>query len=344
MPENHMIDGNDMSSAMVNSFFCFGLGYSASRLIRILASEDETWRLAGSTRTGRKYENLPQDLPEDLLKPDDLLKPGDLLKPDDFLKKVEVVAFDGQVAMAGGVLAQDGSLAQASHILLSVPPDDHGDPVLACHGPDLAALGDPAGRGNLRWLGYLSTTGVYGDAGGGWVDEETPLAPVSAAGERRLRAEAGWQRLAEAHGLPLHIFRLPGIYGPGRSAIERLRAGNARRIIKAGQIFSRIHVDDLAAALRASMARPGDQMINIYNIADDLPAPPQDVVAHGARLLGLPVPPDIPFEEANLSALGRGFYAESKRVGNARMKAELGVELIYPDYRAGLASILAGTC
>ena len=221
------------------------------------------------------------------------------------------------------------ALEQATHLLVSAGPDD-GDPSLALAGDAIAARAP-----RLAWVGYLSTTGVYGDHGGGWVDETTPLAPSTRRGKARVAAEAQWRSVPD---LPLHIFRLAGIYGPGRGPFAKLRAGTARRIIKDGQVFSRIHVDDIAQALDASIKspRPGA----IYNLCDDDPAPPQDVIEYGARLLGLPVPPAIPFDEAAFTPMARSFYAESKRVSNARIKAELSLTLIHPDYRRGLTALL----
>ena len=189
--------------------------------------------------------------------------------------------------------------------------------------------------GQIPWLGYLSTTGVYGDRQGGWVDEESDLTPATKRGNLRLKAERQW---FEAKALPVHVFRLAGIYGPGRNPLSRVMKGTARRVVKPGQVFSRIHVDDIAQVLRASIARPNPG--TAYNVCDDLAAPPQDVIAHAAELLGRPVPPDIPFEEAEMSAMGQSFYAESKRVRNDRIKQELGVVLLYPDYEAGLAALM----
>lgn len=225
-------------------------------------------------------------------------------------------------------------LRRATHILSSVGPGPEGDPVLAELHDEIAAV-----AGGKRWMGYLSTTGVYGDHRGGWVDETTPLTPTTERGRARVAAEAAWQALAEQADAPLHIFRLAGIYGPGRGPFAKVRRGTARRIIKPGQVFSRIHVDDIAQVLLASMTRPDPGAI--YNVCDDDPAPPEDVIAFAAGLLGLPVPPDVPIEEADLSPMARSFYAESKRVSNARIKAELGVQLTYPDYRTGLAALLA---
>jgi nucleoside-diphosphate-sugar epimerase len=219
------------------------------------------------------------------------------------------------------------ALADATHLLSSIAPDEAGDPALAAHGAEIAAA-------PLRWVGYLSTTGVYGDHQGGWVDESTPLTPSTQRGVQRVRAEAEWQAL----GLPLHIFRIAGIYGPGRGPFEKVRDGTARRIVKPGQVFSRIHVDDIAQVLEASVNRPNPGAI--YNLCDDDPAPPEDVIGHAATLLGLPLPPAIAFDQADLSPMARSFYAESKRVRNDRIKSELGVRLIHPDYRAGLAALL----
>ncbi len=220
-----------------------------------------------------------------------------------------------------------------THLLSSVPPDEAGDPVLRSFGAELEAKAR-----QLQWVGYLSTTGVYGDHAGAWVDEATPLSPNTERGHRRVAAEAGWQELHEQAGLPLHVFRLAGIYGPGRNALESLKSGKARRIIREGQIFSRIHVDDIAGILRASMDRPNPG--RVYNVADDDPAPPQDVIAYGAELLGIAIPPAIAFADAQLSPMARSFYADSKRVRNDRVKVELGYRFKYPDYRVGLKSLL----
>ncbi len=219
-----------------------------------------------------------------------------------------------------------------THIISSVPPDASGDPVLQKFGDELAkrAL-------QFEWVVYLSTTGVYGDHEGGWVDESTPLAPTTERGHRRLQAETQWLDLQRNHGLPVHLFRLAGIYGPGGNQLETAMQGSARRIIKPGQVFSRIHVADIAGILLASMARPNPGAA--YNVADDHPAPPQDVVAFACELLGFPVPPEEDFDGATLTPMARSFYAESKRVSNQRVKKELGYQFKYPDYHAGLRDI-----
>jgi nucleoside-diphosphate-sugar epimerase len=219
----------------------------------------------------------------------------------------------------------EAALAGTTHLLASVPPDPAGDPVLDEHGADLARLAP-------EWAGYLSTTGVYGDRGGALVDETAELRPSGERGRRRVAAEAGWAAL----GLPLHVFRLAGIYGPGRSALDAVRAGTAKRIDLPGRLFSRIHVDDLVAVLEASIARPLPGAV--YNVCDDLPAAPAEVVAHAARLLGVAPPPLVALEAAGLSPMARSFYDDDRRVANSRIKAELGVQLCYPDYITGLAA------
>ncbi|WP_022703593.1 SDR family oxidoreductase [Pseudorhodobacter ferrugineus] len=219
------------------------------------------------------------------------------------------------------------ALARATHLLTSIAPDGNGDPVLAAHAAEIAAA-------KLDWVGYLSTTGVYGDHGGGWVDEDTPLTPSTKRGQQRVLAEQHWQAL----GLPLHIFRLAGIYGPGRGPFAKVREGTARRILKPNQVFSRIHVDDIAQTVASSIARPNPGQI--YNVCDNDPAPPEDVIEHAAHLLGLPIPPSENWADADMTPMARSFYAESKRVRNDRIKSELGVDLMHPDYRAGLKSLL----
>ena len=219
------------------------------------------------------------------------------------------------------------ALAEATHILISAAPDAAGDPFLRAL-PQIAAAA-------AGWVGYLSTTGVYGDHQGAWVDETTPLTPGSDRGRWRVLAEDQWR----ATGLPVHMFRLAGIYGPERGPFEKVRDGTARRVIKQGQVFSRIHVADIAQVLMASMARPNPGAA--YNVCDDDPAPPQDVLRHAAHLLGLPDPPAVRIEDADLGPMATSFYSESKRVRNDRIKAELGVRLLYPTYRDGLAALLA---
>ncbi|MEP2717400.1 SDR family oxidoreductase [Pseudophaeobacter sp.] len=226
---------------------------------------------------------------------------------------------------------EDLSLTGVTHVLSSIGPNDAGDPVLAALQDEIAEVAP-----RLEWVGYLSTTAVYGDRDGGWVDEGTAVAPTSERGNWRVLAEEQWQSIPD---LPLHIFRLAGIYGPGRGPFAKLMAGKARRIVKPGQVFSRIHVADIVQVLLASMEHPDPGAI--YNLCDDDPAPPQDVLGYAAELLGLPVPAEVPFDEAGMTPMARSFYGENKRVRNTRIKDELGVELLYPSYREGLRAVLA---
>ncbi|CUH87120.1 hypothetical protein PH5382_01042 [Phaeobacter sp. CECT 5382] len=235
------------------------------------------------------------------------------------LAEVEIITWPGNPLPLKGV----------THILSSIGPNVAGDPVLAALSAEIAAAPD------LEWVGYLSTTAVYGDRQGGWVDETATVAPTSERGHWRAMAESQWQQVP---GLPLHIFRLAGIYGPERGPFAKLMAGRARRIVKPGQVFSRIHVDDIAQTLLASIKTPSPRAI--YNLCDDDPAPPQDVLGYAAELLGLPVPAEVPFDEAGMTPMARSFYGENKRVRNNRIKDELGVELLYPSYREGLRAVL----
>lgn len=291
-----------MAGTTTGRLFCFGLGYSARALAAALSGEG--FNIAGTVR-----------------EEDAAVK----LRREGF--EVHVFSRERPLADAAAVLAG------TTHILSSVPPDDRGDPVMDVHGMDILNIGS-----GLRWIGYLSTTGVYGDRQGGWVDEESTLEPSGERGMRRAAAEAQWLDLWWEDGLPVQVFRLAGIYGPGRNALDEVKSGRARRVVKPGQVFSRVHVADIAAVLRASIARPVPG--RIYNVCDDEAAPPQDVIAFAAALLGRDPPPEIPFEKAILSDMAKSFYADNKRVRNERIKNELGVRLRYPDYRAGLRAIL----
>lgn len=273
----------------------FGHGFSARGLAQRLLPQG--WRIIGTTRSREKFAELRAS-------------------------GIEPKCFPGDDMAA--------ALDSASYVLISAGPTEHGDPVLAELHNHIAAR-----AGQFAWVGYLSTTGVYGDHHGAWVDEDTPLTPSTRRGQWRKAAEQAWRDIPD---LPLHIFRLAGIYGPGSGPFAKVLSGSARRIIKPGQVFSRIHVDDIAQVLAASIAHPNP--VRAYNLCDDDPAPPQDVIAYAAELLGMPLPPEVPFDEAEMSPMARSFYAESKRVSNERIKSELGVKLIHPDYRTGLRALL----
>ena len=221
---------------------------------------------------------------------------------------------------------------RASHILLSIPPLESGDPVFESYFDTIK------NAANLEWIGYLSTTAVYGDHDGNWVDERTKLNPTTKRGKYRVLAEEQWLSLAKEAGSPVNIFRLAGIYGPGRGPFSKVLAGTAKRIIKEGQVFSRIHVEDIARVLFASIERPG--IGRVYNVCDDLPAPPQDVLSFAAKLLNKEDPPIVDFLSANLSDMVRSFYSECKRVDNSKIKSDLQISLKYPNYKIGLKSVL----
>ncbi|HMA14733.1 MAG: SDR family oxidoreductase [Bacteroidota bacterium] len=280
--------------------FCFGLGFSALALARRLLAAG--WAVAGTTRSAEKAAALAAE-------------------------GIEVFVFDRHRPLPAG------ALTGVTHLLVSIAPDDAGDPVLDRHAADIAAL--PA----LRWIGYLSTTGVYGDWQGAEVDETSELRGTKGRNRRRIEAEAAWLALQADNGLPVHVFRLAGIYGPGRSALDQVRSGRARRIDRPGHLFSRIHVDDIATTLEASITRPRPG--RVYNVCDDEPAAAEAVTAYACRLLGVEPPPLIPLEAAELSPMALSFWEDNRLVSNRRLREELGVTLAYPNYRAGLQAILS---
>lgn len=284
----------------MSHLFCFGLGYSATRIAAQLAADG--WRITGTARSPESAAAIQR-------------------------AGHDAIVFDG----TGPTEAVTEALRNATHILVSVPPGND-DPVLHHHETDLRNA--PA----LSWIGYLSTIGVYGDRAGGWVDETGPTDATSLRGRQRIAAEHAWLSLGASLRIPTEVFRLAGIYGPGRSAIDKLRDGTAHRIVKPGQVFNRIHVDDIAGTVCAAIAKPSGGAV--YNVADDEPAPPQDVVAYAAELLGVTPPPEIAFAEADLSPMARSFYADNKRVSNAKLRQDLGVALKFPTYREGLRAIL----
>jgi nucleoside-diphosphate-sugar epimerase len=287
---------------IMTKLFCFGLGYSAEALARRV--QPLGWHIAGTARTREGAERIAA-------------------------LGYDAYVFDGESPAPEAAQA----IAGATHILVSAGPDEHGDPTLRWHAADIAAAA------GLRWIGYLSTIGVYGNTDGQWVDETTPPRPGSERAKRRLAAENDWLAFAAKHGERVQIFRLGGIYGPGRSAVDDLRDGTARRIVKPGQVFNRIHVEDIANVLLAAATGRGSQAV--YNVTDDEPSPSPDMVAYAADLMNLAPPPEIPFEAANLSPMGRSFYGENRRIRNRRLYEDLGVTLAYPTYREGVAAILA---
>jgi nucleoside-diphosphate-sugar epimerase len=281
-----------------------GLGYSAKALARRLHAQG--WRIIGTSRSAEGARAIDA-------------------------MGYEGIAFDGSAPSP----ELSRAIGEATHLVISAAPGEAGDPLLAHHADSLRA-------GNLHWIGYLSTIGVYGNHDGAWIDEETPVQPSARRGRARVDAELAWMALSEDTGVPAGIFRLSGIYGPGRGPMERLRRGEASAVIKAGQVFNRIHVEDIANALEAAIAQAGDRSgARVYNVTDDEPAPPQDVLDFAADLIGVPHPPRVAFEEAEMSAMARSFYADNKRTSNARMKQELGVTLSYPTYREGMRAICA---
>ena len=276
--------------------FCFGFGLSAKTLAPRLVNKG--WKVSGTSRSMEGAEAITR------------------------------AGFQGNV-FDGTQPLSPHHLDGVTHLLISAPPSDRGDPVLSVMGEEIARRAK-----QFEWVGYLSTTGVYGDAGGDWVSEESPLQPAGVRGQRRVDAEAAWR---EINGLCVMSFRLAGIYGPGRNAFESIRNGKARRIVKPGQVFSRIHVEDIAGVLEASIAKPNCGQA--YNVCDDEPCPPQDVISWACEYLGVEAPPLEDFAKAQLSSMAASFYGESKRVSNQRIKDELGYQLIYPNYREGLKAL-----
>ena len=285
----------------MNKLVGFGLGFSGLAFARAIAARG--FAVAGTAREAAKVEAL---------------------RGEGFAMAV----FDGS-----GPVGDEGLFEGATHLLDSIPPmRDSVCPPLDWHSADIARLED------IAWIGYLSTTGVYGDHGGDWVDEATVPMPDLERSARRLEAEQNWLAMHERYGVPVHVFRLAGIYGPGRGVLEQVRSGRARRIVKPGQVFSRIHVDDIVQVLEASMARPNPGAI--YNVCDDEPEAPDVVVEYACELLGVTPPEPVAFEDADLSDMAKSFYADNKRVRNDRIKDELGVTLKHPGYRQGMAADL----
>ena len=281
--------------------FFFGLGFSSTCASMSMLRSGQYADIGGTVRTPEK---------------------ADLLKA----RGLDAHVFDG--AAPGATLGP--SLRRASHVIFSIAPGPDGDPALLHHRVDLDAADD------LQWLCYYSTVGVYGDFGGDWIDETAPLVPRNDRSDRRVLAEQVWRDYAASRGVPLAILRLAGIYGPGRSTFDKLRDGTARRVVKPGQVFNRIHVEDIG---RVTALAAEARLDGTFNLADDEPAPPQDLVTHAAAMMGIEPPPEIPYEQAEFTPMQKSFYADNKRVSNAAIKKALGIELLYPTYREGLASI-----
>ncbi len=282
--------------------FFFGMGYSSRATARALhLLIDPALPIAGTTRSEEHAESFADT-------------------------EYRMHVFNGEVP--GATLAAD--LRAATHVILSIPPDERGDPALNLHRADLDAAP------NLEWIGYFSTVGVYGDFGGQWIDEDAPTRPVNPRSKQRVAAEEAWRAYAAERGVPLFIERLAGIYGPGRSAFDKLREGTARRIVKKDQVFNRIHVADIG---RITARAAAEKLAGTYNLTDTEPAPPQDLVTYAAGLMGVPPPPEVPFETAQMTEMARSFYSDNKRVSSKRILEALGTDLLYPSYREGLAGI-----
>jgi len=292
----------------MSTLVCFGFGYSAEHFVRMFGGKFD--RIVGTVRTAERAAILNAH-------------GGGRLK---------AIVFDGNGA---GPALRD-AVGDANAVLVSAPPDGNGDPVLRVLATVLAQAA------NLHSVVYLSTIGVYGDCGGAWVDEATPAKPGSARGRERLAAEQAWQELGARRGIAVAILRLAGIYGPDQNALAQLARGRARRIVKPGQIFNRIHVDDIARAIDAALAR---RVSGIFNVADDEPTPSGDPIVFAAQLMGVAPPPEIAFEQAapNMSPMALSFWQECRRVKNNKLKSELGVSLLHPSYREGLRALFAET-
>jgi nucleoside-diphosphate-sugar epimerase len=283
------------------NLFAFGLGYSVRHFLSLY--RERFTEIGGTARSPEKVQAMEAE-------------------------GIQAYRFDG----AGHDPRILDRIARADVLLVSVPPVSETDPVLEHFSQAIASAP------NLRWVGYLSTVGVYGHADGDWVDETTPPNAATIRSRHRIAVEREWLALGENAPFAVQIFRLAGIYGPGRNALMKVADGTAKRIVKKGQVFNRIHTADIAQVLMASIEHPSRNAV--YNVADDEPGPPQDVIAYAADLLGREPPPEIPFEEADQTPMARSFYSDNKRVRNTRIKTELGVTLLYPTYRQGLRALL----
>ncbi len=287
---------------MSKKLFCFGYGYTCDYLGHELTQRGG-WKISGTTRDPEKQESLK-------------------------IRGIEAHLFDYEHPLADPRFILEG----ATHVVISTPPDDDGDPAFLMHAADILKIP------TVEWVGYLSTTGVYGNRDGEWVDETAEIRPSSQRGSRRAKAEEQWLSLEKSDNLPVHVFRLAGIYGPGRSALDTVRAGIARRIYREGHVFGRIHVEDIVQVLLASIeqSKPGE----IYNVTDGNPAPSHEVIEYACEMLGRTPPPMVNFEDANLAPMARSFYMDNRRVKNEKIRNELGVQLKYSTYKEGLKGCL----
>lgn len=279
--------------------FCFGMGFSSQALAKRLVPQG--WEVSGTVRGAQ-----------------------DEIKA----KNISVCSYDG----AHFTVEISAAISRSTHLLITIPPQPSGDVVLKNFAEEISSAR------HLQWIGYISSTGVYGDTQGEWVDESSPLLASTDRNRQRIEVESAWLKIGKDHGLPVMIFRCVGIYGPGRNLLVSVRQGRARRIDKPGLVFSRIHSEDLAQTLEASMKKP--QPGEVYNVSDDCPSPPAEAVEYACSLLGVKPPPLVPYEKADLSPTARGFYSANKRISNKKIKEELGVNLRYPDYRSGLKALL----
>lgn len=292
-------DGDPLSAFDGARVVVVGCGYSGSAFVRHIAGRATS--VVATSRSPRRFPELAA-------------------------LGAAPIAYDG----AGPSADLAAALAEATHVVASAPPDADGDPLLRHHRADIVAAP------SVVWMGYYSTVGVYGDHGGAWVDETSECRPTAERGVRRIEAETAWLDLAQGDGVPVAVMRLAGIYGPGRNAFVNLADGTAKRVVKAGQKFSRIHVADIAGATIAAASALAS---GVFNVCDDEPAPPQDVVAYAAGIMGVAPPPEVPFESAELSPMARSFYSESRQVSNAKLRTDLGYRMLYPTYREALAAL-----
>lgn len=291
----------------MNNFFCFGFGYTCEHITHALqmgqGQMSSDWNISGTTRDPEKRDYMKQ-------------------------KNINAYIFKYSHPLSDPFFY----LGNTTHLLISTPPGDDGDPAFLMHQSELLKIP------TLKWVGYLSTTGVYGNRDGDWVDETSEIRPSSKRGSRRARAEEQWYSLYKMHNLPVHIFRLAGIYGPGRSALDSVRTGVANRVDMPGHVSSRVHVEDIVNVILASMRNPSPG--SVYNVCDDYPSPTHEVIDYACEILNVEPPPLVPLESANLAPIARSFYVDNKKVRNDKIKQDLGVTLKYPDFRSGLEACL----